>query len=162
IDMDVERVKLVRELAGPQAHIKLDANGAWDVDTAIANLKRLEPYQPSAIETPVPTQDLDGMLRVKQNTTIPFMEHAGAPERTLAFIQRGIVACFKVCPPGFGSLRATQQVLGIIAAAGKQAYIGSDVEMGLGTLALAHFAAASPECDVTAWPCDLRGPLLLV
>src|SRR5688572_22435889 len=52
---DVARVKLVRELAGEDAHIKLDANEAWrNADEAIANLKALAPYRPSAIETPVP------------------------------------------------------------------------------------------------------------
>ncbi|MGH2353469.1 MAG: mandelate racemase/muconate lactonizing enzyme family protein [Chloroflexota bacterium] len=162
INMDVARVKLVRDLAGAEAHIKLDANAAWSVDEAIANLRKLEPYRPAAIETPVPVEDLEGMRRVKRSTPIPFMEHGWPPARVLNYLKAGIVDVFKLYAPAYGGLRRAQQVMGMIATAGKDAYVGSDVEMGLGTLTLGHLAAASPECDIEAWPCDLRGPQLLV
>ncbi|MDQ3701523.1 MAG: hypothetical protein M3442_11480, partial [Chloroflexota bacterium] len=84
IDEDVARVKLVRDLAGDHAHIKLDANAAWGTaDEAIANLKRLEPYRPAAIETPIPAEDLDGMRRIKNSSGIKFMEHGWPAARVL-------------------------------------------------------------------------------
>lgn len=162
IDEDVARVKLVRELAGEHAHIKLDANGAWTVDEAIANLRRLESYRPAAIETPVPVEDLEGMRRVKANTAIAFMEHGWPAARVLEYLNAGIVDVFKLYAPAYGGLRQAQTVMGMIAAAGKDAYVGSDVEMGIATLAIGHLAAASPECRIMDWPCDLRGPRLLV
>jgi muconate cycloisomerase len=162
IDEDLARVKLVRDLAGEGAHIKLDANGAWTVDEAIANLRRLEPYRPAAIETPVPVEDLEGMRRVKAHTSIAFMEHGWPAARVLEYLKTGIVDVFKLYAPAYGGLRQAQQVMGMIAAAGKDAYVGSDVEMGIATLAFGHLAAASPECRITEWPCDLRGPRLLV
>jgi muconate cycloisomerase len=162
IDLDVARVMLVRELAGPEAHIKLDANGAWSVDEAIANLRRLEPFRPAAIETPIPADDLDGMRKVKRATPIPFMEHGWPPARVLEYLKQDVVDVFKLYAPSYGGLRQAQQVMGMIATAGKDAYVGSDVEMGIGTLVLGHLAAASPECKIMDWPCDLRGPQLLV
>ncbi|MBI3970617.1 MAG: mandelate racemase/muconate lactonizing enzyme family protein [Chloroflexi bacterium] len=161
IDLDVARVRMVRELAGEAGHIKLDANGAWSVDEAIANLRKLEPYRPAAIETPIPNDDVEGMRRVKANTGIPFMEHGWPAARVLEYLKQGIVDVFKLYAPAYGGLRQAQQVMGMIAAAGKNAYVGSDVEMGVGTLAFGHLAAASPECNIAAWPCDLRGPALL-
>jgi L-alanine-DL-glutamate epimerase-like enolase superfamily enzyme len=160
-DLDVARVKLVRDLAGEDAHIKLDANGAWTVDEAIATLRRLEPYRPAAIETPVDVRDTAGMREVKANTGIPFMEHGWPPARVFEYLKEGLVDVFKLYAPFYGGLRAAQQVMGMIAAAGKDAYVGSDVEMGIATLAFGHLAAASPECNIERWPCDLRGPALL-
>jgi L-alanine-DL-glutamate epimerase-like enolase superfamily enzyme len=161
VDLDVARVKLVGELAGEDAHIKLDANGAWTVDEAIANLRRLEPYRPAAIETPVDVRDVAGMRQVKANTAIPFMEHGWPPARVFEYLKEGLVDIFKLYAPACGGLRAAQQVMGMVAAAGKDAYVGSDVEMGIATLAFGHLAAASPECKIKQWPCDLRGPALL-
>jgi L-alanine-DL-glutamate epimerase-like enolase superfamily enzyme len=159
IQADVERVKLVRELAGEHAHIKLDANGAWSVDEAVANLKKLEPYHPAAIETPIPAGDVEAMRAVKQRISIPYMEHAGSPEITLEYVRAGVIDVFKISAGGLGGLRRARKVVAIAEAAGAAAYVGSTVEMGLGTTALGHFAASSAACD---WPCDLRGPLLLV
>ena len=163
VDLDVARVKMVRELAGEEAHIKLDANGAWSVDEAIANLRKLEPYRPAAIETPIPNpnKNLDGMRKVKASTSIPFMEHGWPAAQVLEYLQQGVVDVFKLYAPAYGGLRQAQQVMGMIATAGKDAYVGSDVEMGIATLAFGHLAAASPECKIPAWPCDLRGPALL-
>ena len=159
---DVARVKLVRDLAGEHAHIKLDANAAWrDADEAIANLKQLEPYRPDAIETPIPQEDLEGMRRIKNSTSIKFMEHGWPAARVLDYLKEGVVDVFKLYAPAYGGLRQAQQVMGMIAAAGKDAYVGSDVEMGVATLAFGHLAAASPECKIQEWPCDLRGPELL-
>jgi muconate cycloisomerase len=55
-------------------------------------------------------------------------------------------------------LRVARQYRTVV---GKDADVGSDVEMGIATLAFGHLAAASPECKIEAWPCDLRGPVLL-
>jgi muconate cycloisomerase len=159
IALDEARVKMVRELAGEEAHIKLDANGAWSVDEAIANMRRLERYHPAAIETPVPSDDLDAMRRVKAGMATPYMEHAGSPRRALEYLRAGVVDVFKLSAGALGGLHRARKVAAMIGTAGAAAYVGSTVEMGLGTLALGHLAAATAACG---WPCDLRGPLLLV
>ena len=89
------------------------------------------------------------------------MEHGWPAPRVLDYLKEGVVDVFKLYAPAYGGLRQAQQVMGMIAAAGKDAYIGSDVEMGVATLAFGHLAAASPECRIQEWPCDLRGPELL-
>jgi muconate cycloisomerase len=159
IALDEARVKMVRELAGEEAHIKLDANGAWSVEEAIANMRRLERYHPAAIETPVPSDDLDAMRRVKAGMATPYMEHAGSPRRALEYLRAGVVDVFKLSAGALGGLHRARKVAAMIGTAGAAAYVGSTVEMGLGTLALGHLAAATAACG---WPCDLRGPLLLV
>jgi D-arabinonate dehydratase len=51
---DAERVRVARETVGPTAQLALDANNAWrDAGSAIAALRRFEPYDPWWIEEPV-------------------------------------------------------------------------------------------------------------
>jgi O-succinylbenzoate synthase len=40
-DKSVDRVAAVRSACGPRVKVRLDANGAWDVDTAMRNLEEL-------------------------------------------------------------------------------------------------------------------------
>jgi len=50
---DIGRVAAVREAAGPAAAIRLDANGAWDVTTAIEHLRALAEFGIELCEEPV-------------------------------------------------------------------------------------------------------------
>src|SRR5439155_4214001 len=46
IEADVRRAALIRSVAGPDAHLMMDANQRWDVDEAIAIVGRLAPSDP--------------------------------------------------------------------------------------------------------------------
>jgi o-succinylbenzoate synthase len=50
---DVEVVQAVREALGPRVRIRVDANGAWDLETAKRTLAALEPYAIELAEQPV-------------------------------------------------------------------------------------------------------------
>ncbi len=50
---DVGLVRAVREALGPRARIRVDTNGAWDVETAKRTLSELEPYEIELAEQPV-------------------------------------------------------------------------------------------------------------
>jgi len=43
-DEATERVRQVRDAIGPDIRLMVDVNGSWDVDTAIRQLKKWEPY----------------------------------------------------------------------------------------------------------------------
>ena len=66
---DVELVRAVREALGPRARIRVDVNGAWDVDTAKRTLGELEPYEVELAEQPVVT--LEEAMEVARSTSIP-------------------------------------------------------------------------------------------
>ena len=51
---DAGRLGAVRAAAGPEVAIRLDANGAWSVEQAIASLAALEPAGIELCEEPVP------------------------------------------------------------------------------------------------------------
>lgn len=50
---DVAQVKAVREAVGPEASIRVDANGAWSLDEARRVLAEIEPYDIEFAEQPV-------------------------------------------------------------------------------------------------------------
>jgi L-alanine-DL-glutamate epimerase-like enolase superfamily enzyme len=66
---DVEQVRAVREAVGPKARIRVDANAAWDLETAKRRLGELEPYGIELAEQPVAT--LEEMAELGASTSIP-------------------------------------------------------------------------------------------
>src|ERR671928_234566 len=51
-DLLVVRVAAVREAAGPRMALRLDANGAWSVEEAVAALRDLAPLRIELCEEP--------------------------------------------------------------------------------------------------------------
>jgi L-fuconate dehydratase len=60
IEDDVRRAGIVREEIGPGRKLMVDANQAWDVGTAIENMKRLAEFDPWWIEEPTSPDDVWG------------------------------------------------------------------------------------------------------
>jgi L-fuconate dehydratase len=58
LDDDVRRMKLAREVVGDDVRIAVDANQRWDVDTAVAWMRELAPFQPYWIEEPTSPDDV--------------------------------------------------------------------------------------------------------
>jgi L-rhamnonate dehydratase len=65
LDEATRRVEAVREAIGPAVKLMVDVNGTWDVDTAIRQLKRWEPFDVYWLEEPVPPEDIAGYVRVR-------------------------------------------------------------------------------------------------
>jgi O-succinylbenzoate synthase len=66
---DAEQVRAVREAVGPGARIRVDANEAWDVETAAAVLAELEPLEIELAEQPVGS--LEELAELAKATSIP-------------------------------------------------------------------------------------------
>ena len=66
---DVEQVRAVREALGSGVRIRVDANEAWDLETAKATLGALEPFEVELAEQPV--AGLEGMAELAAATSIP-------------------------------------------------------------------------------------------
>jgi L-alanine-DL-glutamate epimerase-like enolase superfamily enzyme len=68
---DLDRVKAVRETIGPEVRLAVDANGAWDVPTAVKMGRALEPQDLYWFEEPVSPDDLAGSAEVARKLAVP-------------------------------------------------------------------------------------------
>ena len=58
LDDDLRRLSLVQEVFGADHPLRLDANGAWTADHAIAMLRQMGRFNIRSVEQPVPARDL--------------------------------------------------------------------------------------------------------
>jgi L-fuconate dehydratase len=64
IDDDMRRARIIREEIGDSRTLMMDANQVWEVDEAIANMRRLAEFRPWWIEEPVSPDDVLGHAAV--------------------------------------------------------------------------------------------------
>lgn len=155
IDLDDERLAIARQVAGPQASIKIDANAAWSVDQAIKNIRRLSRYNLAGVETPVPRDKPADIAAVRKQAGVPILEHVSDLAYGLALLKADAVDAFNLATTGAGGLFPARQIACLAEAAGVGVLIGSTVELGPGTLAQLHLAATIPNLTL---PSDLIGP----
>jgi len=157
---DVARVRAIREAAGPEVRLRVDANQGWDRPTALRAIRAMEPHDLDFVEQPVPRWDLDGLAEIARSVTVPIMadESCGSPQDALAIARRGGVSILALKLTKSAGLASTMAIARIAEAAGLGCYVGCMIETSLGTAA--YLQAAVAAAPVT-WGCELFGPLLL-
>jgi len=70
IEEDIRLVKAVREAIGDDISLMVDANHAYNASEAIRLAREMEKYNIHWFEEPVPPEDIDGYLEVKQKSGI--------------------------------------------------------------------------------------------
>jgi o-succinylbenzoate synthase len=138
----VNRVAAVRANLGPAGRIRLDANGAWDVDTAALVVNRLASFDLELVEQPV--ADLADLAEVRRRVTVPVAAdeclRSLGDARRLAALDAADAIVVKVQP--LGGVRAA---LRVVEAAGVPAIVSSLYETSIGLAAGVALAAALPE-----------------
>lgn len=89
-----KRVQAVREAIGPDIRLMVDVNGSWDVDTAIQQLKKWQPYDVYWLEEPVAPDNIKGYARVRARSGNTYIaggeQHAGVAEFQMLIDSGGI------------------------------------------------------------------------
>ncbi len=70
-EVDLERVRLVREAIGPKVHLSLDVNNAWSVGSAIDLARKFEPFDIYWLEEPILADEIANFARLADRTSIP-------------------------------------------------------------------------------------------
>jgi o-succinylbenzoate synthase len=134
---DVERARAVREAVGPDARLRVDANGAWTTDRAVAALDEIEPLGIELVEQPTAT--LREMAAVAAATAIPI----AADESVTSAREAKRAAQAGACRLATVKL---SKVGGIGTAAGIAAelpvYLSSSLDGPVGIAAAGHAAQA--------------------
>jgi o-succinylbenzoate synthase len=140
---DRARVEAVRDALGPDGAIRVDANGAWDVDTATARLRELDrAVGLEYAEQPCPALDDLAALRRRVDVRIAVDEgvRRAADPRRVDLREAADVVVLKVQP--LGGVRAA---LDVAEAHGLPCVVSSALESSVGIAAGVALAAALPE-----------------
>lgn len=139
---DLDIVAAVRDAVGSTVALRVDANGAWDVETAEAMIRRLAAYGLELVEQPV--AGLDDLARLRRRVDVPVAAdecvRSVGDARCLAALHAADVVVLKVQP--LGGVRTALQVA---EAAGVPALVTSMRETSIGIAAGLALAAALPE-----------------
>ena len=91
---DIRRLRIAREVLGPDRHLMIDANQVWEVDEAVDWLKDLAFAKPWFIEEPTSPDDIEGH-RVIRESVAPMQVATGemCQNRIMfkQFIMRGAI-----------------------------------------------------------------------
>jgi len=156
---DIARVHAVREAAGPDIPIGIDANQGWDLATARRCLADMGDLL--FAEQPVPTTDPRDLARLRGDTHIPIMadESVFTLQDARRLTELGACDILSVYPGKHAGIAATREIAHVARAAGVVCSMGSNLELGIATAAMLHLAAAEPSLDDARYPGDYLGPL---
>ena len=151
----VDAIAAVRAAVGPAVAVRVDANGAWDIEGAVAAITRLRRFDVEYVEQPVAS--LDDLAAVRRRVDVPVaadecVRHVDDARR-LAARQAADLIVLKVQP--LGGVRAA---LEIADAAQVPAVVTSMLETSVGLAAGLALAAALPDLP---YACGLGTAALL-
>ena len=135
---DAGRVAAVRAAAGAEMELRLDANGAWEVDEAVASINALAPAGLELVEEPVHGVSAMRQVRDRVAVRVAMDETAGQPGSLTAKVADAV--CLKVSRCGGISRLLAQAAL--VRASGADVYLASTFDGPLGIAAAVHCAAA--------------------
>lgn len=141
-ERQIKVLAILREELGSTVALRVDANGAWDVDTAVHMIGLLERFDLEYVEQPVAS--LDDLARVRRRVNVPIAAdeciRSLDDARRLRVLDAADVIVLKQQP--LGGVRAALEVA---EAAGVPAVVSSMMETSVGIAAGVALAAALTE-----------------
>ncbi|MPZ72414.1 MAG: o-succinylbenzoate synthase [Nitriliruptorales bacterium] len=152
---DLARVEAVRDALGPAGRIRVDANAAWDVETATRRIRSLDRFGLEYVEQPCAELPQMALLRRRIDVPLAADESVRTAEDPLriAGLEAADLVVLKVQPLGgvWAALRVAER-------AGLPAVVSSALETSVGIAAGVALAAALPELP---YACGLATVALL-
>lgn len=139
---DLARVEAVRDALGSDGRVRVDANGAWDVDDAVRMLKALDQFSLEYAEQPCAT--LEELARLRKLADVPVAADESvrwAPDPLRVRVSEAADLVVLKAQP-LGGVRAA---LAVADACGLPVVVSSAVETSVGLAAGVALAAALPE-----------------
>jgi L-alanine-DL-glutamate epimerase-like enolase superfamily enzyme len=144
--VDEERVGALRDGAGPDMRIRVDANEAWSPGSAVRTIRRLERYDLELVEQPVSGRALAEMAYVRGRIDTPLLANEASWTRhdQLNVIRAGAADVLSVDNQLDGGLLNLKRSAGICEAAGLPVVKHSLGELGVALAAAVHVLATTP------------------
>jgi L-alanine-DL-glutamate epimerase-like enolase superfamily enzyme len=135
---DAGRLAAVRALTGPEVALRIDANGAWDVEEAVASIEALASCGLELVEEPVHGLAAVREVRARVATRVSIDETAAEHGALTAGVADAVCLKISRCG-GIGGLLAAAA---LVRASGAEPYVASTLDGPLGVAAGVHAAAA--------------------
>lgn len=154
---DIARVEAVRDALGPGGKIRVDVNGLWSVDEAIAAIAVLDRAAGGLEYVEQPCRTVEELAAVRRKVNVPIaadesIRRAADPMRVVE-LDAADIAVLKVQPLG-----GVQACLRIAEQIGIPVVVSSALETSIGLAAGLALAAALPELP---YACGLATTSLL-
>ncbi|HTZ85370.1 MAG TPA: mandelate racemase/muconate lactonizing enzyme family protein [Solirubrobacteraceae bacterium] len=135
---DAGRVAAARAAAGPELELRLDANGAWDVEQAVRTIDALAPAGLELVEEPV--HGLQRVREVRERVAVRVAIDETAAEHGALGAGVADAVCLKIS--SCGGISGLLAAATLVRASGAEPYLASTYDGPLGIAAGVHVAAA--------------------
>jgi o-succinylbenzoate synthase len=135
---DAGRVAAVRAAAGPEVALRLDANGAWDIEEAVRTIDVLAQAGLELVEEPV--HGLQNVRRVRERVAVRVAIDETAAEHGALGAGVADAVCLKISR--CGGISGLIAAATLVRASGAEVYVSSSFDGPLGVAAGVHAAAA--------------------
>lgn len=140
---DLARVAAARSVVGDDIELRLDANGGWDIDTAIATLRSMAEYNVAFCEEPTP--GIDGIAVVGAASVVPVAvdESAVTADDIAAALRTDTIGVVVVKPQALGGSDLAMAAVALVEEFGARGVVTTMIDSAVGVAHAAHAAAAA-------------------
>ncbi|WP_347555060.1 enolase C-terminal domain-like protein [Robbsia sp. KACC 23696] len=155
IDVDVARVRAVRDALPQTSTMRVDCNGGYTPEQAFAFIDRIAGMQVEFIEQPVHASDLAGLKACRgRGLRVAADESLSTPLDALRLVSADACDVLNVKVPKAGGLLQSKRIAAIASAASLPLVVGGGLTFGISRFASQHLAAS---CTSTVGHCH-EGP----
>ena len=143
---DLACVQAMREAAGPDIKIRVDANQSWSAGEAVRIIQRMSQYDLEFVDQPVLMYNIDELARVRDSVDVPVAAHESSwtMYEALSVIKRGAADVIHVDPRFDAGLMGARLTAGMAEAAGLPVVMHDFANLGIAQYACNHLMAAVP------------------
>ena len=158
--LDVARLSAVRQAAGPDIRIRIDANQGWQPKQAVRILNQMQErgLDIEFVEQPVKAHDFTGLKYVTERSYVPVLadESVFSPADALTIMQMGAADLVNIKLMKCGGIYNALKIASAAEVYGVECMIGCMLEAKISVNAAVHLACAKQIITKI----DLDGPVL--
>ena len=119
VEDDIRRLKIAREVVGPDIRLMVDANQVWEVGQAAEWMKRLAFAKPWFIEEPTSPDDIEGHRKIREAVAPIRVATGEMCQNRIMFKQFMMRGAIDVVQPDACRLGGVNEVLAVLLMAAK-------------------------------------------
>lgn len=160
VEKDVEMTKAIRDGAGEDLKVIVDAGAPWETNAArmVKTIKEIERYDILFVEEPLPQDDLEGYLRLRATVDTPIAcgEVLGALQEFKPLIDRRAVDIVQPDPSRVGLTQWRR--IAKMAEGANMLCIPHDWSTGINIVAQVHLVASIPNGEYVEYHRPITHP----